>query len=83
MAAAAAVHEGEPGVQRRPRGAEEHASHHCDARLGSAGSVYSALQRHICEALCGLSPHEKMDDGTALFVREGCSIVREAVVLTR
>ena len=51
--------------------------------MGGAGSVYSALQRHICEALCGLSPHEKMDDGTALFVREGCSIVREAVVLTR
>ena len=53
-----------------------------DACLGSAGSVYSALQRHICEALCGLSPHEKMDDGTAFFVREECSIVREAVVLT-
>ena len=41
------------------------------------------MQRHNCEALCGLmSPHEKMDDETAFFVREECSIVREAVVLT-
>ena len=39
-----------------------------------------AVQRHNCEALCGLmSPHEKMDDETAFFVREECSIVQEAV----
>ena len=35
-----------------------------------------------CEALCLMSPHEKMDDGTAFFAREECSIVRESVVLT-
>ena len=43
-----------------------------DACLGSAGSVYSALQRHICEALCGLSLHEKISAG--LFIKEERSI---------
>ena len=43
-----------------------------DACLGSAGSVYSALQRHICEALCGLSLHEKNSAG--LFIKQERSI---------
>ena len=46
------------------------------------GSVYSAPCAAQLRGALRPEPHEKMDDGTAFFVREECSIVREAVVLT-